>query len=270
MNAPEDHTDPITRLIALNEGENASAVPEGCVSASEQDDGPERDWDAIEQEYRAGILSVRAIGREYGVDPSSIRYRANKHGWVRNLGDKVRARAQAELLIGGNGRDLSLDGTPDPHAREEDERDTIEQAAALQVSVVRQHRKDLKQLRDLYAKLTEKAEAFFAKQKGAKGKAISTLQDLQTAVQTIESLARTTSRTIPLERQAFNLDADRGPNSEATAIEQRIKRFQEAKRANRDNPQQVAQAVKDAKTRGENVTSLEDRVARHQDGEVPA
>lgn len=275
-----DETDPIKRLMALTMSteKETPAEPQSCVHASDDqgddtvavdESGP--DWDAIEQDYRAGIFSVRAIGREHGVDPSSIAYRAKKHGWVRNLTDKVRQLAQKKLLLDGEGPRLSIDGDGVTHARarEANEQETIEKAAAAQVAVVRQHRKDLKQLRDLQAKLTEKAEAFFSKQKGREGKAISTLSDLQTAVQTIESLARTVGRTIPLERQAYSLDADRGPNADVSAIEQRIKRYQEAKRADRDNPQAVAQAVKAAQDRGENVTSLEERVARHNNETGP-
>ncbi|VXD05841.1 conserved hypothetical protein [Enterobacterales bacterium 8AC] len=42
------------------------------------------DWEAIESAYRAGVLSLREIGTEYGVTEGAIRKRAKKYGWVRS------------------------------------------------------------------------------------------------------------------------------------------------------------------------------------------
>ncbi|MCP6362807.1 hypothetical protein Q8F99_26925, partial [Klebsiella pneumoniae] len=39
------------------------------------------DWEAIESAYRAGSLSVRAIGEKHGVNHATILKRANKEGW---------------------------------------------------------------------------------------------------------------------------------------------------------------------------------------------
>lgn len=48
------------------------------------------DWEAIESAYRAGVLSLRDIGEQYGVTEGAIRKRAKKFGWVRNSGTQVR------------------------------------------------------------------------------------------------------------------------------------------------------------------------------------
>lgn len=40
------------------------------------------DWEAIESAYRAGVLSLREIGAQYGVTEGVIRNRAKKLEWV--------------------------------------------------------------------------------------------------------------------------------------------------------------------------------------------
>lgn len=40
------------------------------------------DWEAIESAYRAGVLSLRDIGAQYGVTEGAIRKKAKKLEWV--------------------------------------------------------------------------------------------------------------------------------------------------------------------------------------------
>ena len=51
------------------------------------------DWELIEKEYRIGIKSLREIASEYGCSEGYIRKVAKKEGWVKDLGEKIRARA---------------------------------------------------------------------------------------------------------------------------------------------------------------------------------
>lgn len=55
------------------------------------------DWVGIAKEYRLGHLSIIRIAQGYGCDESTIRYRAKKHGWVRNIHDKVSSRIRHSL-----------------------------------------------------------------------------------------------------------------------------------------------------------------------------
>lgn len=48
------------------------------------------DWEAIETAYRAGVMSLREIGAQYGVTEGAIRKKAKKLGWVRKGGAQVR------------------------------------------------------------------------------------------------------------------------------------------------------------------------------------
>lgn len=50
------------------------------------------DWEAIESAYRAGVLSLRDIGAQYGVTEGAIRKKAKKLEWVRKGGTQVRKK----------------------------------------------------------------------------------------------------------------------------------------------------------------------------------
>ncbi|QCT20827.1 hypothetical protein FEM41_14815 [Jejubacter calystegiae] len=50
------------------------------------------DWEAIESAYRAGVLSLREIGAQYGITEGAIRKRAKKLEWVRKGGTQVRRK----------------------------------------------------------------------------------------------------------------------------------------------------------------------------------
>jgi hypothetical protein len=53
------------------------------------------DWERIEQDYRAGLKSLREIGEEHGITHAAIRKRALRDGWERNLSAKIHAKADA-------------------------------------------------------------------------------------------------------------------------------------------------------------------------------
>ncbi|MFU2327746.1 hypothetical protein [Pseudomonas sp. NFX98] len=55
------------------------------------------DWEAIERAYRAGSLSIRAIGELHGANHATILKRAKKNGWERDLTEQVRAATQRKV-----------------------------------------------------------------------------------------------------------------------------------------------------------------------------
>ena len=55
------------------------------------------DWEAIERAYRAGSLSIRAIAERYGTSESTIRSRASRNGWQRDLTEQVKAATKTKL-----------------------------------------------------------------------------------------------------------------------------------------------------------------------------
>lgn len=51
------------------------------------------DWQAVERDYRAGIMSLREMGTLHSVSHVAIKKQADKNGWVRDLAAKIQARA---------------------------------------------------------------------------------------------------------------------------------------------------------------------------------
>src|SRR5690554_84499 len=90
------------------------------------------DWEAIEDEYRAGSLSIRNIADKHGISDTAIRKKATLHGWQRDLAEKVRSAAQGKIVR----KMVRADGS-----RTDEE--IIEQASSEAAAVVLAHRAEL-------------------------------------------------------------------------------------------------------------------------------
>jgi hypothetical protein len=55
----------------------------------------EIDWELIERDYRAGVLSVREVAASQGITHGAINKRAKRDGWERDLKAKIQAKAEA-------------------------------------------------------------------------------------------------------------------------------------------------------------------------------
>lgn len=56
---------------------------------------PASDWELIERHYRAGIKTLRQIGKDYGVSHTAVAQRATKFGWTRDLTEKIQQAAKS-------------------------------------------------------------------------------------------------------------------------------------------------------------------------------
>lgn len=168
------------------------------------------DWEAIEREYRAGLLSVRELGRRYTVSHQAINERAEREGWERDLTARVRQAVSARLAanpVAGSSTD---------------EKATIEAAAVVGANVIRLHRHDVGRVRALAGKLMDRLEAAL-NNADAMEDLIAQEPDglarlhLRRAValpehaKTLDKITTTLAKIIPLERQAYDLD-DKPPD----------------------------------------------------------
>lgn len=138
-------------------------------------------------------MSVSAIARQYGLTETAIRKRAKKDSWTRPLVDRVR-RAVREKLV-------REDSSNEPRVSDAE---VVEQASRRGFELVASHRKDIRQLHEIRAVLAQRLVTYLAGDE-VDGPFIG---ERETAGDLLEKLARTTARLIPLERQAYNLDAD--------------------------------------------------------------
>lgn len=182
------------------------------------------DWDRIEIEYRANKLSNRELSRKYGPSESTIRKRANKHKWQRDLAKKVQERTN-EKIVTRAARPLNSD-----------DEQVIEEIADRNAGVVESHRSDINKGRHIagllmnelfnnsqhhesLSQIVEQAadeEEWSEKRFNAVQRAISlpqraaTMRDLATTMKTLQGL----------ERTAFGID---GKESDELTYEERLR-----------------------------------------------
>lgn len=159
------------------------------------------DWEWVEREYRAGQLSSREIARQHEVrtgaplSEAAIRKKAKQFNWSRSLVDQVRKAVREKVV--------RIDGAQTPSATDEE---IVEGAAERGKDVILSQRGDLRLLRTLQGILAARLQKVLA----GEDPHGPCLGKNESPGDLLEKLARTTSRIIPLERQAHNLDG--GPN----------------------------------------------------------
>lgn len=96
------------------------------------------DWESIEREFRAGVLSIREIAKRHGLTDTAIRKRAKAWGWERDLTAKVQEEVRRKLVR----TEVRITDV-------RTEREIVEQAAQTVVEVVRLHRRDARHGREI-------------------------------------------------------------------------------------------------------------------------
>jgi hypothetical protein len=109
------------------------------------------DWESIERDYRAGILSLREIGEANGITHAAIRKRAIKEGWERDLSAKIRAKAEALVSKDAVSSKVSTD-------TKVSEREIVDANAELVASVDRRHKGTAKRGQALVERLLAELE----------------------------------------------------------------------------------------------------------------
>lgn len=182
---------------------------------------PAPDWEKIEADYRAGVLSLREIAdANPGVNHVAIARRAKRDGWSRDLSAKIRAKADALVTD----QAVTADVTP---RRAISEREIIDANAQAIVSVRLSHRKDIQRSRRITMGLLEELEqqtgadnVALLEQMGElmrseddKGQGQDKLNDLYRKIislpgraKTMKDLGESLRVLVTLERQAFGLD----------------------------------------------------------------
>lgn len=178
------------------------------------------DWESIEREYRAGVYSVREIGRRHNVSEAAIRKRAKEKCWRRDLTTRVHAELRTRLTIPEAKQRIEAEADPEAESR------IVDEAASTLVQVVTVHRQDIAKGRSLiellFGQLNEAAahrddieeaieddtrEDKTAERRNRMRRAVS----LPMHAATMRDLSQALRHVVGLERQAFNLD-DRPPD----------------------------------------------------------
>lgn len=116
---------------------------------------PKKNIDRIQLEvdYRAGVKSLRALSKEYGISASRITQIATEDGWERDLAAKIKAKTASKL------NSLILNANLNAEKRRITENEVVEANAQVQADIIMSHRADIRFARELVRKLTLEIEA---------------------------------------------------------------------------------------------------------------
>jgi hypothetical protein len=168
------------------------------------------DWEAIQREYRAGILSVREIASLYGISHVSIIKRAKKFPgqWKRDLTERVRRAVVRKIT--------TEPATNDVVTTEGKEEEVVENAADKMMVVIRQHRTSIAKLASIEASFAEELEQL---NKPATGKKSEKSVALSTKINALLALVTASEKRQKMERQAFGItDGKQGNDEESVTL----------------------------------------------------
>ncbi len=186
-------------------------------------------WEKVELAYRANVKTVAQIAKEFGIKDSTLRSRAKRNGWSRDLAQRIRLEANkivnADAVKREVGRLESIENT------------TVEENAKLTASIRISHREDIGKARALSMMLLEdlkaqigadnrqRLEDLFIAALQAEVVDVSALEayervtSVSNHVRTLKDLADIMTKFVALERQAYGLDdTDSSPVDALTSL----------------------------------------------------
>lgn len=173
------------------------------------------DWERIESDYRAGLLSVREIASANHVSHTAIAKRAKAYGWERDLSAAIKAKAEAKVSRMEVSEEVAKNRLVTDKA-------IIEANADVIANIRLTHRKDISRARALALKMLgelesqtdnalsyeELAEAIADDDEAGVVRRREIFAKLSTSASRVDSLKKLTEtmhRLIVLERDAYGI-----------------------------------------------------------------
>lgn len=189
------------------------------------------DWERVEQLYRAGLLSIREIAASCGVSHVAIQKRAKRDGWVRDLAAKIKAKADSLVT-----RDTVTSVVTKEQAVTE--RGIVEANAQVIASIRIGHRTDIGRYRKLANKLLDELEGVTDNRELFEelGEILHNPEDprlsdayhkvigLPSRTKTLKELGETLKNLIALERQAYDVGAEKPGDDRSQLTEEELDR----------------------------------------------
>lgn len=206
------------------------------MNASESGARTSIDWEAVEIAYRAGIRSLKDIGKEFGVSDAGILKRAKRDRWVRDLKAKIKAKADAKVsaaMVSGEvssrtkaaeAQVIEVESTVQARIRLGHRTDVARgRALAMKLLQELEHQTDFSDLYEQLADLvipvggegddTDRGGERAHKLREAYNRALS----LSGRTKTMKDLADTLRILIGLEREAYGINNDGGSDEQKSA-----------------------------------------------------
>ena len=178
------------------------------------------DRTGLELDYRAGVKSLRVLGKEHGLSASRITQIAEEECWTRDLSARIRAAAESKL----NAKILNAEQQAQQKASE---KQVIEANATAIADRILEHRTDIPETRSLVMAMLKELRAQtdnigllekLTELLSVPDSGTDKLADLARKVIALPSRADTVKKLtdalktlIALEREAFNNDDNKSP-----------------------------------------------------------
>lgn len=165
------------------------------------------DWPEIEQEWAAGQLSKAEIARRFNVSRPAMQRHMDKEGVeYGSLAGSVRLKVQAKLVEDPGGKGTGKGAGMNPG-------EAVENAAEEGANVIRMHRKDISQLRQIeekfLAELGDDPTKLHVFQYQGEPVQVETGIAVTERISALRNLTSARAQRIALERQAYSLDEER-------------------------------------------------------------
>ncbi len=167
------------------------------------------DWEAVERDYRAGLMTVAAVAKKHGVSESQVRAKAKSEGWTRDLSAAIDQRTKAKIAA------IDVASIVEQSARESAGKsaalikDAIEQASDVAAGIVIKHRAGLRL--DM-----ERANAVSSMLENAMSQAEG-IKDIVSVTQALKNLAEIGCKLRDQERVIYGLDKGATDGDDALA-----------------------------------------------------
>lgn len=171
------------------------------------------DWAAVARDYRTGCYTNRELGRRHNVSEGSIRNRATKEEWQKDLSEMIRQRVREKT--GRAAAAVVTEATNDA--------EIVEQAAEAGAQLVRGHQVLIARARGIAQQFIERISEQLANEKIKVmiqgNKAIEIDIPLDYVGKSLGHATQSIERLIKLERQAHGLDTDKDRESAGKSLE---------------------------------------------------
>ncbi|WLH27423.1 hypothetical protein [Pseudomonas canadensis] len=172
------------------------------------------DWAAVERDYRTGCYTNRELGRRHNVSEGSIRNRAAKEEWQKDLSEMIRQRVREKT-----GRAAAAAITAATNDAE-----IVEQAAEAGAQLIHGHQVLIARTRGITQQYVERISEQVANGKiivmTPKGLPVEIDIPLDYVGKSLGHATQSIERLIRLERQAHGLDTDKDRESAGKSLEE--------------------------------------------------
>ncbi len=173
------------------------------------------DWDALEPHYRAGIRSLKDIGREFEVSDAGIIQHARRNNWTRNIKAKVQARADALVSAQAVSAEVSAAKSKTKKAAE---KQVIEIEATVQSRIRLAHRSDIAKARAQVVTLIDELSLESGRKPETDADNKSPRLTLSARTGIAKALSEALKTTIGLEREAYAIAQVAGSDNPLAAL----------------------------------------------------